>query len=410
MEHNKLLFYLETLHASFGIPLVYGSGDGEVHHFQPFHVVTSENEFDFIIQRLQGVLQQLPDRHVMFLEHPSLVMLGLVTSINSKEFVFLGPVAAADAREEDIADYLFSAGLSAEATRQLSSYLTTSKLWTCDAVRQMLRNINLILNDEILPGEEIGLIEDRETELKLHFYQDHYHKESEVQERNEPIALQDYTDRLNYCLVHGDTSAMLQMLSQLSSVPFSQEFAVTPARLKQTAYGSVFSSETVALKSGIPGANLKITKQYYLDRIDRATSSDECRRLAISAMLDFTKRVKEYLSEKTENPTVRRAVEYIKENLNTKLVAADIAAAVHVSPHYLFTKFKQETGKTLTQYINEEKIKKACYYIVYTDNSFSEIANFLSFSSQSYFQSVFKKVMGKTPNQWKRERENEGGY
>lgn len=406
MDQNKLLFYLETLHTSFGIPLVYSSADGQAHHFQPFSVATGENELDFIIRRLQGVHRQLPDRHVMFLQHPSLVMLGLVTSANSKEFIFLGPVAAADAREEGIADYLFSAGLSAEATRQLSAYLTSSKLWTSDMVRQTLRNINLILNDEILPDEQIGLIEDRETELKLHFYREHYRQESEVQERNEPVAIQDYTNRLNYCLMHGDTSALLQMLSQLSSVPFSQDFAVTPARLRQTAYGSVFASETVALKSGIPAANLKITKQYYLDRIDRAASPDECRRLAISAMLDFTKRVKEYLSEKTENPTVRRAVEYIKENLNTKLVAADIAAAVHVSPHYLFTKFKQETGKTLTEYINEEKIKKACYYIVYTGNSFSEIANFLSFSSQSYFQSVFKKVMGQTPNKWKQANRN----
>ena len=337
----------------------------------------------------------------MFLQHPSLIILGLVVSADNNEFIFVGPVAGVDAREEDIADYLFAAGLSAEATRQLSAYLNTSKLWTPDMVRQILRNINLILNDEILPNEQIGLIEDRETELRLNFYRGHYHQESEVQERSEPVAIQNYTDQLNYCLMHGDTSALLQMLSQLNSIPFSQDFAVTPARLKQTAYGSIFASETVALKSGIPGANLKITKQYYLDRIDRSTSSDECRRLAISAMLDFTKCVKEYLSEKTENPTVRRAIEYIKDNLNTKLLAADIAAAIHVSTHYLFTKFKQETGKTLTEYINEEKIKKACHYIIYTDNSLSEIANFLSFSSQSYFQTVFKKVMGQTPNEWK---------
>lgn len=119
MEQNKLLFYLETLHTSFGIPLVYRSADEQIYHFQPFSVATSENELDFIVQRLRGVHRQLPDCHIMFLQLPTLVMLGLVVASEGKEFVFVGPVAAVDAREEDIADYLFAAGLSAEATRQL---------------------------------------------------------------------------------------------------------------------------------------------------------------------------------------------------------------------------------------------------------------------------------------------------
>ena len=54
-------------------------------------------------------------------------------------------------------------------------------------------------------------------------------------------------------------------------------------------------------------------------------------------------------------------------------------------------KFKEETGLTLTQFINEEKVKKAEYYLTMTDKSLVDIANHLSFSSRSYFQTVFKE-------------------
>ena len=56
----------------------------------------------------------------------------------------------------------------------------------------------------------------------------------------------------------------------------------------------------------------------------------------------------------------------------------------------------------MIQFINEEKINKACYYLTFTDKSLIEISTCLSFYSQSYFQSIFKKIMGITPTEWRR--------
>lgn len=401
MEENHILFYLQTLHRSLHIPLVYMAKGMPLRSFQPFSASMEENESGFIFNRLKTVHERLADYHVMLLEHPRMILLGIVEDPREDTAVIVGPVSTTHANVEDIADYLFFTGLSSETTKQMAAYMNANKFWTAEMFKQLLLNINLQINGEMLSADQIGQIEDREVELRHKFNRQHFARESEEQEHRQPLAFQDFTDRLSYCLMHGDTISMGELLTDVDITPFSSESSPVPSQMKQVAYGSVFAAETIALKSGIPSANLKATKQYYLDRIDRAVAAEEYRRLSVGAMFDMAKCVREYLSEKTENPTIRRAVEYIKENLNTKLQAQDIAQAVHVSPHYLFTKFKQETGKTLTQFINEEKIKKACYYIVFTDNSFSEIANFLSFSSQSYFQTVFKKVMGQTPNEWK---------
>ena len=56
----------------------------------------------------------------------------------------------------------------------------------------------------------------------------------------------------------------------------------------------------------------------------------------------------------------------------------------------------------MTQFINEEKINKACYYLMFTDKSLIEMSTRLSFSSQSDFQSIFKKIMDITPTEWRR--------
>ena len=74
----------------------------------------------------------------------------------------------------------------------------------------------------------------------------------------------------------------------------------------------------------------------------------------------------------------------------------------NANAHYLFIDFKQETGKAMMQFINEEKINKACYYLTFTDKSPIEISICLSFSSQRCFQSIIKKIMGITPTEWRR--------
>lgn len=52
---------------------------------------------------------------------------------------------------------------------------------------------------------------------------------------------------------------------------------------------------------------------------------------------------------------------------------------------------------TLTRYILQEKMFEAQRMLEFTDESLLDIANLFSFSSQSHFQSAFKKITGETP-------------
>jgi AraC-like DNA-binding protein len=92
---------------------------------------------------------------------------------------------------------------------------------------------------------------------------------------------------------------------------------------------------------------------------------------------------------------------YIRENYQKRLKVEEVAEAVGLSKEYLSSKFKQVAGIALPDYINQQKIGEAKQLLHFTDMSLSEISQYLSFSSQSYFQTVFKNLTGDTPMEYR---------
>ncbi len=63
--------------------------------------------------------------------------------------------------------------------------------------------------------------------------------------------------------------------------------------------------------------------------------------------------------------------------------------------------FSLQTGQS--EFIMRCKLEEAKALLAYTDKSLSEISSYLCFSSQAYFQNVFKKKYGITPNAYRRQ-------
>lgn len=403
MNYEKISYYLKTLHKMLNIPIVYSHPNTPIQYFQPFSITTNENNLEYIFERLSHVFFKHPDKHVMYYVHSSLIMLGIVANPLKKEFIFIGPIAAPTTCKQDIYDYLFETQLSTDTQNKMFEYINAVRPLTIHGFQSLLVNINVILNDEILSKEEITSIYDSETEEKMLLAKRQYSAELQYIESNDVLSKEDFTHKMNYCVENGDLEGLSDLLFNLSSMPlFEGSQSSTLHEMKITAFGSVFAAETLALKCGVPNADTEKTKQFYLSKMDNVTNIQDFHTIIINSLFEFTKLVKKQKDFKTKNPTINNTLSYIQNNINSKLTSENIAYALHINPHYLFTKFKEETGKTLTQFITEEKIKKACYYLTYTDKSLADISIHLSFSSQSYFQTVFKKVKGQTPSEYRK--------
>lgn len=100
---------------------------------------------------------------------------------------------------------------------------------------------------------------------------------------------------------------------------------------------------------------------------------------------------------------IENSIKYIKENLTSDLSLKAIASYASLSPIHFHNCFKAATGKTLHEYVEEQRIKKAAELLVSTDATLTEISYECGFSSQSYFSYAFKRKMKMTPREYAKE-------
>lgn len=103
-----------------------------------------------------------------------------------------------------------------------------------------------------------------------------------------------------------------------------------------------------------------------------------------------------------ENHYVAKCKKYIRSHLNEKLTPEQIASVIALSPAYLSTIFHRDAGMTIVDYIQETKIDAAKKILITSDDKISKIAEDLNFSTPSYFCRVFEKVVGCTPQEFRR--------
>lgn len=102
------------------------------------------------------------------------------------------------------------------------------------------------------------------------------------------------------------------------------------------------------------------------------------------------------------NKTVASIMQYISAHYGQNMPLEQIAGAVELSPNYICSLFKKETGVNLYQYIMEFRINRAKELLLSTNLKSYEIAEKTGFTDESYFSRSFKKVTGQSPVEFRR--------
>ena len=160
-------------------------------------------------------------------------------------------------------------------------------------------------------------------------------------------------------------------------------------------------------KGGAIRGNLDIEQTYslielYTQECERCTSVSQINQLRYTAILDFTRRVAEQKHPDAYSSEVFRALQFIKSHTNQPIGVDDVLNEVKKSRSVFMEQFKKETGETLGRYITKAKLEEAKLLLAYSDKSLPAISNTLYFSSQSYFQNLFKKQYGITPLEYRK--------
>lgn len=101
---------------------------------------------------------------------------------------------------------------------------------------------------------------------------------------------------------------------------------------------------------------------------------------------------------------VQSAREYIAENYGNHITLKDISGYIGISEQHLSKIFKLQTGKTLSSYLTEYRIDRAKEFLEKNEVNLKYLYSMVGFNDYNYFFVVFKKYVGCTPNEYRKNR------
>ncbi len=99
---------------------------------------------------------------------------------------------------------------------------------------------------------------------------------------------------------------------------------------------------------------------------------------------------------------VTDAKEYLNDNLKENISLDIISRDIGISKYYLHRLFTEINGNTPLSYLTVIRLKKAKNKLQYSKDSIFEIAIACGFDNTSYFSTIFKKHMGFSPSQFRK--------
>lgn len=112
--------------------------------------------------------------------------------------------------------------------------------------------------------------------------------------------------------------------------------------------------------------------------------------------------IKNNLQRQSTHPLVEKIVRYLHENISEKITLSDIARHTFFSAIYCDSVFKREMGRSIIDYLLEERINLAKQLLTEGTLSLQQIAESVGFSDYNYFSRTFKKRTGYTPVQYRK--------
>ena len=316
--------------------------------------------------------------------------------------LFLGPVFTSPVSEQLIREFFEEAKTPPEYRETVTELLYAIPITSHAQLVRTLLFLHLCLNGkegriEDFYAEKQGETARRETKI--------LDAAIDAKENEESRSSYAFEKELYHHIQQGDAKRLQRFLERTQEFPSEGKLAHTPLRqAKNTLIGL---ASKVCVLAAIPGG-LDAERAYQLSDLytlecEQTQTIEEVHRLQYVMLMDFCARCGAAKLPKGVSAEIYRCMTYIQSHTNMPIGVEDVAEEIHRSSSYLMRRFKAELGMSVGDYITKCKLQEACDLLVYGDRSLAEISAYLGYSSQSYFQNVFKKQFGLMPMQYRKQ-------
>ena len=317
---------------------------------------------------------------------------GLFRVKNDSAALLIGPVSQTPVSTSEAAKILRSMGEPAERARELVDYFSSVPSYPLRTFLQILCTVNYFINGEktdvgqLLLSEELPAMEppapSRSSESEMH-------NTMELEEM------------MLSCVEHGRT----REISAMFSAPAAGRAGVMASDTLRQQKNLIICTATLVTRAAIRGGMNReqafALSDMYIQKAELMSDVLSLTRLNAQMVLDFTRRVEAEKTGVHKSRMVRQARDYVFSHIGESVTTEALSRELGMNRTYLCKLFAEETGLTINQYVTLIKMEEARRLLDISQKSIAEISEYLGFSSQSYFQKVFKKSFRMTPTEYR---------
>lgn len=129
---------------------------------------------------------------------------------------------------------------------------------------------------------------------------------------------------------------------------------------------------------------------------------------SLAELSDFLGEIIKEVCEVTERKTlemssgtINKALEFMKQHCHENIAQTNVAEYVGLNASYFSRYFKEETGQSFMDYMKKLRIDKAKELMISSNMKIYEISEALGYQSVQYFSTLFKSLVGLTPQEYK---------
>ena len=383
------------------LQIIYNSTFMPIHLFDSDECIcslpASELPEDFII--VYRVKINMGNAPLKYFSTKEFLHAGVIRS-NTQDFeIIIGPVSTILLSEEDIDSLIAHYSLPVEYKEQIWNFYDNSPRFTVSQLLNIMALLNKELNGNIIDIFDYFGITDRSKELSV----GQHHADALVESKEQSHFHDTYYFEQQFFgyIEKGDVEGLQRFMQ---SVPSFTEGRTSNDSLRQ-AKNIFISSIALATRHAIAGG-LDIETAYqlsdsYIQEAEKMSDQASITALNATSAIDFTSRVAEAKIPQGMSEDIYLAIQFISNHINQNFSVEELARHLNIDRTTLSKKFKRELGFNISSYIMRRKLEEAKSLLIYSDKTVSEISEYLCFSTQSYFQNVFKAKYGMTPKKFR---------
>ncbi len=225
-----------------------------------------------------------------------------------------------------------------------------------------------------------------------------YYYDKWYEEKTEYFAIdKEKLDKL-CAIVHSEDKSVLPRIAEdlISALTSNYHFTIQHLR-------SIFLLIAGEVISSVSGEGIQ--KEYidiysnFRNKVDLCDTIYEANVLLVNMLFEIKSFIsKNYLNQ--NDLIVAEIKTFLNEHASESITINDISKKIFLTPPYICTIFKQQTGMTINEYVTLQRINKAKSLLLMGKYKLYEISLMIGYQDTKYFSKIFKRVTGKSPSKY----------